>query len=80
MNKQPSKESLKDKLKGVFGLTPRISAKQTESKPSEFIITHDILKVGEVLIFMGNGYCEGEGKLCNICMCGLGACSGVWAE
>ncbi|XP_053471231.1 tuberin isoform X2 [Ictalurus furcatus] len=44
MNKQPSKESLKDKLKGVFGLTPRISAKQTESKPSEFIITHDILK------------------------------------
>ncbi|XP_060716149.1 tuberin isoform X2 [Tachysurus vachellii] len=44
MNKQPSKESLKDKLKGVFGLAPRIPTKQTESKPSEFIITHDILK------------------------------------
>ncbi|XP_060755118.1 tuberin isoform X2 [Neoarius graeffei] len=44
MNKQPSKESLKDKLKGVFGLTPRIATKQPESKPSEFIITYDILK------------------------------------
>ncbi|GAA6088951.1 tuberin isoform X1 [Tachysurus ichikawai] len=44
MNKQPSKESLRDKLKGVFGLAPRIPTKQTESKPSEFIITHDILK------------------------------------
>ncbi|KAK3530281.1 hypothetical protein QTP86_022406 [Hemibagrus guttatus] len=44
MNKQPSKESLKDKLKGVFGLTPRIPTKQTESKPSECIVTHDILK------------------------------------
>ncbi|XP_058236188.1 tuberin isoform X2 [Hemibagrus wyckioides] len=44
MNKQPSKESLKDKLKGVFGLTPRIPTKPTESRPSEFIITHDILK------------------------------------
>lgn len=48
MNKQPSKESLKDKLKGVFGLTPRIATKQPESKPSEFIITYEILKVGEV--------------------------------
>ncbi|MCJ8748152.1 hypothetical protein PDJAM_G00161780 [Pangasius djambal] len=44
MNKQPSKESLKDKLKGVFGLTPRIPTKQSESKTSEFIITYDILK------------------------------------
>ncbi|XP_053333659.1 tuberin isoform X2 [Clarias gariepinus] len=44
MSKQPSKESLKDKLKGVFGLTPRIPSKQTESRPSECIITNDILK------------------------------------
>ncbi|KAM9490275.1 tuberin isoform 2-T2 [Salvelinus alpinus] len=45
MNKQPSKESLKDKVKGIFGLgTPRPPSKQTESKPSEFIITLDILK------------------------------------
>uniref|UniRef100_A0A8B9HPN1 Tuberin n=1 Tax=Astyanax mexicanus TaxID=7994 RepID=A0A8B9HPN1_ASTMX len=45
MHKQPSKESLKDKLKGVFGLGPsRLPSKQTESKPSEFIITYDILK------------------------------------
>ncbi|KAI5620298.1 tuberin isoform X4, partial [Silurus asotus] len=45
MNKQPSKESsLKDKLKGVFGLTPRIPTKQNESRPSEIIITYDILK------------------------------------
>ncbi|XP_053085916.1 tuberin isoform X3 [Pangasianodon hypophthalmus] len=44
MNKQPSKESLKDKLKGVFGLTSRIPTKQTESKTSEFIITYDVLK------------------------------------
>uniref|UniRef100_A0A8K9V652 TSC complex subunit 2 n=1 Tax=Oncorhynchus mykiss TaxID=8022 RepID=A0A8K9V652_ONCMY len=45
MNKQPSKESLKDKVKGIFGLgSPRPPSKQTESKPSEFIITLDILK------------------------------------
>uniref|UniRef100_A0AAR2K774 Tuberin n=1 Tax=Pygocentrus nattereri TaxID=42514 RepID=A0AAR2K774_PYGNA len=45
MNKQPSKESLKERLKGVFGLgQPRLPSKQTESKPSEFIITYDILK------------------------------------
>lgn len=48
MNKQPSKESLKDKVKGIFGIgTPRPPSKQNESKPSEFIITLDILKVGE---------------------------------
>ncbi|KAI4901581.1 hypothetical protein NFI96_012108, partial [Prochilodus magdalenae] len=45
MNKQPSKESLKERLKGVFGLGPsRLPSKQPESKPSEFIITYDILK------------------------------------
>ncbi|XP_030635346.1 tuberin [Chanos chanos] len=45
MNKQPSKESLKDKVKGIFGLGPsRLPTKQAESKPSEFIITLDILK------------------------------------
>nr|XP_046196825.1 tuberin-like [Oncorhynchus gorbuscha] len=45
MNKQASKESLKDKVKGMFGLgSPRPPSKQTESKPSEFIITLDILK------------------------------------
>ncbi|XP_051559030.1 tuberin-like isoform X1 [Myxocyprinus asiaticus] len=45
MNKQPSKESLRDKVKGIFGLNPtRPHSKQTESKPSEFIITRDILK------------------------------------
>ncbi|XP_036828961.1 tuberin isoform X3 [Oncorhynchus mykiss] len=45
MNKQPSKESLKDKVKGIFGLgSPRPPSKQTDSKPSEFIITLDILK------------------------------------
>ncbi|KAM4604162.1 tuberin isoform 5-T6 [Polymixia lowei] len=45
MNKQPSKESLKDKVKGIFGLGPaRPPSKQNESKPSEFIITPDILK------------------------------------
>ncbi|KPP69040.1 tuberin-like [Scleropages formosus] len=45
MHKQQSKESLKDRVKGIFGLGPsRIPTKQTESKPSEFIITQDILK------------------------------------
>ncbi|KAM3864924.1 tuberin isoform 4-T4 [Diretmus argenteus] len=45
MNKQPSKESLKDKVKGIFGLgPPRPPSKHNESKPSEFIITVDILK------------------------------------
>ncbi|XP_043096895.1 tuberin isoform X3 [Puntigrus tetrazona] len=44
MNKQPSKESLRDRFKGMFGLGPtRPHSKQTESKPSEFIITTDIL-------------------------------------
>ncbi|XP_048051927.1 tuberin isoform X3 [Megalobrama amblycephala] len=44
MNKQPSKESLRDRVKGIFGLgTPRPHSKQTENKPSEFIITLDIL-------------------------------------
>uniref|UniRef100_UPI0037E73CFD tuberin isoform X2 n=1 Tax=Semicossyphus pulcher TaxID=241346 RepID=UPI0037E73CFD len=45
MNKQPSKETLKDKVKGIFGLgPPRPPSKQSESKPSEFIITNDIIK------------------------------------
>uniref|UniRef100_A0AAZ3PS18 Tuberin N-terminal domain-containing protein n=1 Tax=Oncorhynchus tshawytscha TaxID=74940 RepID=A0AAZ3PS18_ONCTS len=43
MNKQPSKESLKDKVHIWFGISSTPS-KQTESKPSEFIITLDILK------------------------------------
>ncbi|XP_052411578.1 tuberin isoform X22 [Carassius gibelio] len=44
MNKQPSKESLRDRVKGIFGLGPtRPHSKQTESKPSEFIITLDIM-------------------------------------
>ncbi|XP_070684645.1 tuberin isoform X1 [Pempheris klunzingeri] len=45
MNKQPSKESLKDKVKGMFGLgPPRPPSKQSDTKPSEFIITTDIIK------------------------------------
>uniref|UniRef100_W5M5G2 Tuberin n=1 Tax=Lepisosteus oculatus TaxID=7918 RepID=W5M5G2_LEPOC len=45
MNKQQSKESLKDRVKGIFGLgQTRTISKQAESKPSEFIITLDILK------------------------------------
>uniref|UniRef100_A0A4W4GNY0 Tuberin n=1 Tax=Electrophorus electricus TaxID=8005 RepID=A0A4W4GNY0_ELEEL len=45
MSKQQNKESLKDKLKVVFGLgQPRLPSKQTESKPSEFIITYEILR------------------------------------
>ncbi|CAM4470418.1 unnamed protein product [Leuciscus chuanchicus] len=44
MNKQPSKESLRDKLRGVFSFGPtRPHSKQTESKPSEFIITLEVL-------------------------------------
>ncbi|RXM33739.1 Tuberin [Acipenser ruthenus] len=46
MNKPQSKESLKDKVKGLFGMgQSRINTKQAESRPSEFIITLDILKV-----------------------------------
>lgn len=46
MNKQSSKESLRDKVKGIFGLgTPRPPSKQSDSKSSEFIITSDIIKV-----------------------------------
>ncbi|XP_029354327.1 tuberin isoform X2 [Echeneis naucrates] len=45
MNKQPSKETLRDKVKGIFGLgTPRPPSKQSDTKPSEFIITTDIIK------------------------------------
>uniref|UniRef100_A0A3B4ZT04 Tuberin n=1 Tax=Stegastes partitus TaxID=144197 RepID=A0A3B4ZT04_9TELE len=45
MNKQPSKESLKDKVKGIFGLgPPRPPSKQSDTKPSELIITTDIIK------------------------------------
>ncbi|XP_022063904.2 tuberin isoform X2 [Acanthochromis polyacanthus] len=45
MNKQPSKESLKDKVKGIFGLgPPRPPSKPSDTKPSELIITTDIIK------------------------------------
>ncbi|XP_029298451.1 tuberin isoform X2 [Cottoperca gobio] len=45
MNKQPSKESLRDKVKGIFGLgPPRPPSKQSETRPSEFIITTEIIK------------------------------------
>uniref|UniRef100_A0A3Q0RWB6 Tuberin n=1 Tax=Amphilophus citrinellus TaxID=61819 RepID=A0A3Q0RWB6_AMPCI len=45
MNKQQSKESLKDKVKGIFGLGPqRPPNKQSDTKPSELIITADIIK------------------------------------
>ncbi|XP_034543389.1 tuberin [Notolabrus celidotus] len=45
MNKQPSKESVKDKVKAIFGLgPPRPPSKQSETKLSELIITTDILK------------------------------------
>ncbi|CAJ1052643.1 tuberin [Xyrichtys novacula] len=45
MNKQPSKESVKDKVKAIFGLgPPRPPSKQNETKLSELIITNDILK------------------------------------
>ncbi|MGH0137685.1 UNVERIFIED_CONTAM: hypothetical protein FKN15_021798 [Acipenser sinensis] len=51
MNKPQSKESLKDKVKGLFGMgQSRINTKQAESRPSEFIITPDILKV--LLLFL----------------------------
>lgn len=46
MNKQSSKESLRDKVKGIFGLgPPRPPNKQSDSRSSEFIITSDIIKV-----------------------------------
>uniref|UniRef100_A0A3P9K8F0 TSC complex subunit 2 n=1 Tax=Oryzias latipes TaxID=8090 RepID=A0A3P9K8F0_ORYLA len=45
MNKQQSKESLKDKVKGILGLGgPRPPSKQSDFKPSEFIITTDIIR------------------------------------
>ncbi|XP_069576618.1 tuberin isoform X1 [Brachyistius frenatus] len=45
MNKQPSKESLKDKVKGIFGLgPPRPPSKQSDARISEFIITSDIIR------------------------------------
>ncbi|XP_074540539.1 tuberin isoform X2 [Halichoeres trimaculatus] len=45
MNKQPPKESVKDKVKAIFGLgPPRPPSKQSETKLSELIITTDILK------------------------------------
>ncbi|XP_075895879.1 tuberin isoform X2 [Nelusetta ayraudi] len=45
MNKQQSKESLKDKVKGMFGLgTTRPTSKQCDITPPEFIITSDIIK------------------------------------
>lgn len=41
---------MKDKVKGIFGIsTTRLQSKQAESKPSEFIITLDILKVRDDL-------------------------------
>ena len=54
MNKQPSKESLKDKVKGIFGIgPPRPPTKQTDHKPSEFIINNDILRVGDSVVTPG---------------------------
>uniref|UniRef100_A0A3B3REN6 Tuberin n=1 Tax=Paramormyrops kingsleyae TaxID=1676925 RepID=A0A3B3REN6_9TELE len=45
MNKQQGKESLKDKVKGIFGIgSSRLPNKQAENKSSEFIITLEILK------------------------------------
>ncbi|XP_043970218.1 tuberin isoform X1 [Gambusia affinis] len=45
MNKQQSKETLKEKVKGIFGLgTQRQQTKQCDSKLPEFIITADIIK------------------------------------
>ncbi|XP_037830586.1 tuberin isoform X3 [Kryptolebias marmoratus] len=45
MNKQQSKETLKDKVKGIFGLgTPRPQIKPCDPKLPEFIITSDIIK------------------------------------
>ncbi|XP_034781714.2 tuberin-like [Acipenser ruthenus] len=42
---QQSKESLTDKMKGLFGLRQsRINTRQAESRPAEFIITLDTLK------------------------------------
>uniref|UniRef100_A0A8C9XG95 Uncharacterized protein n=1 Tax=Sander lucioperca TaxID=283035 RepID=A0A8C9XG95_SANLU len=45
MNKQPSKESLKGKVEEIFGQGhPQPPSKQSETRPSEFIITTDIIK------------------------------------
>ncbi|XP_021165852.2 tuberin isoform X2 [Fundulus heteroclitus] len=45
MNKPQSKESLKEKVRGIFGLGPqRQQTKQSDSKLPEFIITADIIK------------------------------------
>uniref|UniRef100_A0A3Q3LGQ6 TSC complex subunit 2 n=1 Tax=Labrus bergylta TaxID=56723 RepID=A0A3Q3LGQ6_9LABR len=45
MNKQQSKESLRDKVKGIFGLgPPRPPTKQSDTRLSEFIITTEIIK------------------------------------
>uniref|UniRef100_A0A3Q1EQ57 Uncharacterized protein n=1 Tax=Acanthochromis polyacanthus TaxID=80966 RepID=A0A3Q1EQ57_9TELE len=45
MKKQPSKESLKDKVKGIFGLGPPwLPSKKSDTKPSEFIIMTEMMK------------------------------------
>uniref|UniRef100_A0A1A7WCT5 Tuberin n=1 Tax=Iconisemion striatum TaxID=60296 RepID=A0A1A7WCT5_9TELE len=45
MNKQQSKESLKEKVKGIFGLgTPRPQTKPCDNKLPEFIITPELIK------------------------------------
>ncbi|XP_041839529.1 tuberin isoform X3 [Melanotaenia boesemani] len=45
MNKQPNKESLKERVKGMLGLgPPRPPSKQSDTKPSEFIITTELIK------------------------------------
>ncbi|XP_032872681.1 tuberin isoform X3 [Amblyraja radiata] len=45
MSKLPSKDSsFRERVKSILGIGPRINTKQTESKPTEFIITFEILK------------------------------------
>ncbi|XP_072916308.1 tuberin isoform X3 [Hemitrygon akajei] len=45
MSKLPSKDSsLRERFKSILGIGTRISTKQAESKPTEFIITFEILK------------------------------------
>uniref|UniRef100_A0A665U9V9 Tuberin n=1 Tax=Echeneis naucrates TaxID=173247 RepID=A0A665U9V9_ECHNA len=75
MNKQPSKETLRDKVKGIFGLgTPRPPSKQSDTKPSEFIITTDIIKcpIMKHLCVFSKTVCE------YTCSCVQHAVEAVW--